>query len=341
MRPLVPRVVLVAALSLTFAGPGAARQAPGQAPPAATDARTMLGGRSFLFDYGQMVIGVRYLSERTLAWEQVKGPEAGLKAEEEYGFAVVRPDVYFVWWQEKDTSIVTQVVDVEKGVVHTTWTSPDKKLAAFRGTVTERVSFPTSDGGIVHADLYGTGERAVVLAHGGRFQKPSWEKQARVLVDAGFRVLAIDFRGRGQSRGGPAAGSGDEGLRYDVLAAVRYLQASGAKTVSVVGASLGGGAAAEASVEAKPGEIDRLVLLAHSTIEHPERMKGRKLFITARDDPRADGSPRLIKIREQFERAPEPKELVILEGSAHAQFVFDTDQGDRLMREILRFLSAP
>lgn len=34
-----------------------------------------------------------------------------------------------------------------------------------------------------------------------------------------------------------------------------------------------------------------------------------------------------------------PKKLVILEGSAHAQFVFETAQGERLMREILRFLS--
>ena len=54
-----------------------------------------------------------------------------------------------------------------------------------------------------------------------------------------------------------------------------------------------------------------------------------------------NGVPRLIAIREQFERAPEPKELVVLEGSAHAQFLFQTDQADRLMREILRFLSAP
>lgn len=37
----------------------------------------------------------------------------------------------------------------------------------------------------------------------------------------------------------------------------------------------------------------------------------------------------------------DPKELVILEGSAHAQFIFTTDQGERLMREILRFISAP
>ena len=205
----------------------------------------------------------------------------------------------------------------------------------------ERVSFPTQDGGLVYADMYGKGGRGVVLAHGGRFDKASWEKQARALAEAGFRALAIDFRGYGQSRGGAQSRSLDDGLRFDVLAAVRYLRETGAKTVSVVGASMGGGAAAEAAVEAAPGEIDRLVLLAHAAIEHPERLKGRKLFITSRDDPRADGSPRLVKIREQYERAPDPKELLILEGSAHAQFIFETEQGERLMREILRFLSEP
>jgi hypothetical protein len=36
-----------------------------------------------------------------------------------------------------------------------------------------------------------------------------------------------------------------------------------------------------------------------------------------------------------------PKELIILAGSAHADFLFQTDQGERVMREILGFLSAP
>ena len=205
----------------------------------------------------------------------------------------------------------------------------------------EQVSFPTQDGGVVYADRYGEGDRGVVLAHGGRLDKASWEKQARTLAKAGFHVLAIDFRGRGQSRGGAQSRSRDDGLRFDVLAAVRYLRETGAKTVSVVGASFGGEAAAEASVESKPGEIARLVLLAHSPIERPERMKGRILFIISRDDPHADGSLRLVELREQYERAPGPKELVILEGSAHAQFIFETEQGERLMREILRFLSKP
>ena len=199
------------------------------------------------------------------------------------------------------------------------------------------VSFPTQDGGIVYADMYGKGERCVVLAHGGPFNKESWEKQARVLESAGFRVLAIDFRGRGQSRGGTQLSAGDDGFHFDVLAAVRYLRRNGARTVSVVGASFGGDAAAQASIEA-PGEIERLVMLA-AWNDEPEKLRGRKLFIVARDDANSEGL-RLPRIRTCYEKAPEPKELIVLDGSAHAQFLFRTDQGERVMREILRFLSA-
>ena len=205
----------------------------------------------------------------------------------------------------------------------------------------EPITIPTPDGGVVHADLYGTSDRAVVLAHGGRFDKSSWEKQARALVEAGFRALAIDFRAGVDARAGKETPClyDPPCLAVDVLAAVRYLRRSGARTVAIVGGSLGGGAAAEASVEAAAGEIDRLVLLAHMPIATPEKMKGRKLFILARDDVGSGGVPRLAGIREQYEKAPGPKELVVLDGSAHAQFIFQTDQGERLIREIVRFLS--
>jgi hypothetical protein len=68
-------------------------------------------------------------------------------------------------------------------------------------------------------------------------------------------------------------------------------------------------------------------------------MRGRKLFLIARDDRGSGDIPRLPKVREHYEKAPGPKELIILEGSAYAQFLFATDQGERVMREILRFLS--
>ena len=214
-------------------------------------------------------------------------------------------------------------------------------LLAGIASAQEHLSFPAQDGWLIYADLYQGGDRGVVLVHGGRLTKESWEKQARQLVEAGLRVLAIDLRGFGQSKRASQPQPPDDGQQLDVLAAVRYLRKTGSKTVSVVGGSMGGVAAADASVECKPGEIDRVVMIASEGIEKPERMKGRKLFITCRDDLGPGGKPRLDNIRDHYKKAPEPKQLVILDGSAHAQFIFATDQGERLMREILQFLSAP
>jgi pimeloyl-ACP methyl ester carboxylesterase len=202
----------------------------------------------------------------------------------------------------------------------------------------EKISFSTQDGGLIYADLYGKGERAVVLAHGGRFLKESWAPQAKAIAAAGFRVMAIDFRGEGQSHGNGGR-SAEEDRRYDVLGAVRYLRKSGATSVSVVGASMGGDYAAEAA-EAEPAAMDRLVLLASGAYTALTKMKGPKLFILARDDANDEGL-RLPRIRAQYEKAAYPKEWIVVDGSAHAQFLFQTDQGERVMREILRFLSAP
>src|SRR5271156_5517564 len=104
----------------------------------------------------------------------------------------------------------------------------------------EHVSFQTPDGYRLNADLYGKGSRAVVLAHGGRFNKESWNKQGQTLATAGFRVLAIDFRGYGQTKAG--TNTTDDNSYPDVLATVRYLRSTGAKSVSIVGASMGGDA---------------------------------------------------------------------------------------------------
>jgi pimeloyl-ACP methyl ester carboxylesterase len=203
----------------------------------------------------------------------------------------------------------------------------------------QSVSIPTSDGGLVFGDLYGRGKRGVVLAHGGMFNKESWEKQARLLAASGFRVLAIDFRGYGSSRGPGQSNPMDAPLHLDVLAAVRYLHKTGTKTVSVVGGSMGGSAAGDASIVSRRGEIHRLVLLGAAPNMPAEKLKAPVLFIVARDDT-SGSCPRLPAIRAQYEKAPKPKELVLLDGSAHAQYLFQTNQSERVMSEILRFLSA-
>ena len=126
----------------------------------------------------------------------------------------------------------------------------------------------------------------------------------------------------------------------DVLATVGYLKQHRAKSISVVGGSFGGGAAGDASIRSAAGEIDRIVYLGAAPNLPAQNLKSRSLFIVTRDDANSDGL-RLPGIRAQYEKAPQPKELIIPEGSAHAQFLFQTDQGERVIREILRFLTAP
>lgn len=213
---------------------------------------------------------------------------------------------------------------------------------AFAAPVTaqQHVTFPTQDRGVVCADVYGIGNRGIVLAHGGQFNKESWAKQARTLATAGFRVVAIDFRGYGQSHGPGQSDIYTAPLYLDVLAAIRYLTANGARTVSLVGASMGGWAIGRATIASPPIRIDRLVFLASSPDIPPEKLTGRKLFIVARDDSNGAGL-RLPEIRAYYEKTPGPKELVVLDGSAHAQFLFETDQNTHLMSVILKFLSEP
>jgi pimeloyl-ACP methyl ester carboxylesterase/quercetin dioxygenase-like cupin family protein len=238
-----------------------------------------------------------------------------------------------VFWMEEQTHVGQNVGTTE---THALLVEPKGSARS----AAHPVFFPTEDGGIIYADEYGKGERAVVLAHGGRFDKESWQTQAVALAAVGFRVVAIDFRGRGRSMGPGSKEMMSAPLHLDVLAAVRYLRGTGAKSVSVVGGSMGGGAAADAQVRARPGEIDRLVLLGASGNGTPEKLAGRKLFIVARDDASGEG-PRLPGIRAYYDKVPEPKRLVVVDGSAHAQFLFSSNQAEQVMTELVRFLSAP
>ena len=214
---------------------------------------------------------------------------------------------------------------------------------AQRSAEPETIAVATADGGALQADLYGEGSRGVVIVgHGGYSLRETWAKPARQIADAGFRVLVFDTRAATELRAGRETACLYEApcMAVDVLAAVRHLRRAGARTIAVIGGSAGGGAAAQASIDAADGEIDRLVLLAPMTIDHPEKMKGRTFFAVARDDPDFSGKPRLPGIRDQYERAPAPRELLILAGRAHGQKIFDdATEGPRLMDELLRFLA--
>lgn len=143
----------------------------------------------------------------------------------------------------------------------------------------------------IEADLYGSGDRAVLLAHGGRFHKESWRAQAQQLAANGFLVLAIAFRGDGfNSDGTPAAMGSDEDNATDVFAAANYLHSLNLKSIAAIGASLGGDAVGNA--QARSAVFDRMVFLGSEGGNAPEKLAGSKLYLVARDDASGSG-PRL------------------------------------------------
>lgn len=97
----------------------------------------------------------------------------------------------------------------------------------------------TRDGVRLYMVEAGTGRTTVVLAHGGGSNLCETRDFARQLVHAGYRILAFDFRGAGNS--------GDSGkhplaLGNDLAAAAAQARKRGAKHVFLVGSSMGGAA---------------------------------------------------------------------------------------------------
>jgi pimeloyl-ACP methyl ester carboxylesterase len=191
----------------------------------------------------------------------------------------------------------------------------------------EEVSFDTSDGGIVYANLYGGGDHAVVLAHGAVFDKESWHTLAVAMADQGLQVLAIDFRGYGKSKSGRSSGA----LHLDLLAGMGFLEERGTGRVSLLGGSMGGAAASQAAVEAD--QVYKLILLAPARVSSPKKLQGDKLFIVSK------GDGLYSSVVKAHELASDPKRLVVIDGSSHAQHIFKTRRADQLTNEILDFLS--
>lgn len=94
---------------------------------------------------------------------------------------------------------------------------------------------------------------AVVLLHSSVCDRRMWQPQWQELLDAGFRVIAADFRGFGDT---PAPAEPYDNAA-DVLA---LLDAYGIAQAAVVGASMGGRVAHELAAR-RPDRVGTLVLL--------------------------------------------------------------------------------
>jgi len=158
---------------------------------------------------------------------------------------------------------------------------------------------------------WGDGSYGVVLAHGASRDAASWEEQATAIADQGATVIAV------------------EDIVPQVIGdALRQLQEDGIEDVALVGGSAGADAILRLSA-GEPDLADQLILLSPNSLveglgDQP------KLFIASKGESVADVSRRLAA------SVPgEDNELVLLPGSAHAQGIFESDEGERTTTLIL------
>jgi non-heme chloroperoxidase len=109
-------------------------------------------------------------------------------------------------------------------------------------------------------DLYyedhGTGQ-PVVLIHGYPLNGHSWEKQERVLLHAGYRVITYDRRGFGQSSR-PSVGYDYDTLAEDLDAVLEHLDLTGC---ALVGFAMGTGEVTRYLATYGPSRISKAVLM--------------------------------------------------------------------------------
>ncbi len=208
------------------------------------------------------------------------------------------------------------------------------------------VSFPSTDGGEVEGRVWGDGTEGLVLVHGGKYTWESWIPQAEAFAAQGFHVVAFNFRGRGESTGPlpkrlqKAAAEADR-LGYlapvaprphhrDVEGAIRFLRDQGCDRVSVVAGSIGGSAATLVGEDSAEPLMDRLVLLAPPNRTKVEQLRVPTLFVTTEGDRRDE-------ITDLFNNTTAPRQLLVLEGGAHAQAIFATKEGNKLIQAIVSF----
>jgi non-heme chloroperoxidase len=142
----------------------------------------------------------------------------------------------------------------------------------------------------VHVEDSGGSGRPVVLIHGWPLSKDSWHAQVPVFNQAGFRVLAYDRRGFGQSDK-PGGGYDYDTLTDDLDGLLSELDL---RDVSLVGFSMGGGEVARYVSKYGEGRLHSVVFASAvppyllQTDDNPEGPLTRPQAATMTADPTAD-----------------------------------------------------
>jgi pimeloyl-ACP methyl ester carboxylesterase len=195
------------------------------------------------------------------------------------------------------------------------------------------------EGGTLYYDSRGGGP-AVVLLHGGGLDLTSWDAQADALAEH-FRVVRFDARGHGRSAAPPGLSSPADDLG-------RVLDQLGVRRATLVGLSMGGGAALNFAI-AHPERVERLVLVSTSgpppgvpagpgvVLTDPAgrarlgALRMPRLLVVGERD-----SPGVLAVAEAVRKEAPDVEVVSIPGAAH---LANQDAPEAFNELLLRFLA--
>jgi pimeloyl-ACP methyl ester carboxylesterase len=181
--------------------------------------------------------------------------------------------------------------------------------------------FTTSPGerveiGGTEALVWGEGDYGVVMAHGASYDAASWDEQGQKISRKGMVALAPE-------------NTSPENL----LASVRYLKRErGIQGVALMGGSAGGSAVLRATKQ-NPEAADQLIILSASGDVSGLGSKPKLFVASAEEGGFAEEARRMAR-----EAPGDQNEALILPGDAHAQAIFQTEEGGLLMQAILERL---
>ena len=148
-------------------------------------------------------------------------------------------------------------------------------------TALSPVRFRVADGLTVAGDAHGDPRHPpVILLHGGGQTRHAWGGTAAALAEKGWRAMAMDLRGHGDSDWAPDGDYQLEAYVRDLLSIVGQLE----QKPAVVGASLGGLAALLACGEAETPLVSALVLVDIAPRTEPTGVARIMNFMTASPD---------------------------------------------------------
>jgi pimeloyl-ACP methyl ester carboxylesterase len=189
------------------------------------------------------------------------------------------------------------------------------------------IRVPGPDGAELSARVAGAGPVTLVLAHGAGTDMSSWYAAMDDFAGAGYRVIAFDARGVGDSEG--AFTTGPAARAEDIEAVVRDARRKGAEQVVVMGSSLGSAAMFEAAAKDELAAVVGVSPASIPTIAGTVTEPG--FFVASRGDtgPAANA-------RELGEAFDHPARIV--DGSIHGADLF-ADHPEAI-RAVLAFLAG-